>query len=259
MPILNISDEEWLELNVNPERGHEALGFDLPSLPPDEVQKNFTGRSGRPNIELAFQFYSFIRENYLRTDEPTIMDFGSGWGRIARLFLRDTRDIWAVDTHPVALEWMRKTQLPVRVVESKPLPPIPELGATRFDLIYAFSVFSHLSEEYFQSWITHLLSLLKDEGVMVFTTRGLRFLNYIEKNAIRKDVFQDYEKIRSTYDKGDFQFIADRPDTAVLSGSWFGETFIPPQYLDRKFGAQLLDFIQDLKGIDQAVVVLSKS
>lgn len=254
-----ISDKKWFELNLNPGKDILNLGFELPSLPPDDVQKAFTGISGKRNIEQAFAFYTYILKNYVSKKQPVIMDFGSGWGRIARLFLRDTlaENIFAVDPYSVALDWMKNTGLPCRIIKSNPLPPIPSIGIKKFDLIYAFSVFSHLSEEYFNSWMFYLLSLLDENGTIVFTSRGLFFIDYIEKNQIRKSFFKDYNNIRMKYEAGEFQFFGhNRSDE--LNGSWYGEAFIPFQYMEEKYQPYKPRLITDIRGVDQTVFILSK-
>ena len=261
MPRVDIPDEKWFEMNLFPEQGDEPLGFALPTLPPDEVQRNFTGKAGRDNLQQAFSFYKFIRENFLSASSPLVMDFGAGWGRIARFFLRDTipQNLFAVDPLSQAVEWMHATKLPCRIIRSSPLPPIPGLNGAKFDLIYAFSVFSHLSEKYFLAWLDHLLSLLKDDGVMVFTTRGTSFLDYIERDAIKKEVFGDYSALRRRYQRGDFLFFRDRDDSQELSGGFFGEAFIPKQYLLRKLGPGLQEFNEAVPDVHQAVVVLRRT
>jgi hypothetical protein len=254
-----ISDKKWFEMNLNPGNNISNLDFELPSLPPDEVQKAFTGISGKKNIEQAFAFYKFILKNCISKKQPIIMDFGSGWGRITRLFLRDTlaENIFAVDPYSVALDWMYNTKLPCRIIKSNPLPPIPEIGIKKFDLIYAFSVFSHLSEEYFNSWMFYLLSLLDEKGTIVFTTRGMHFINYIEKNEINKNIFKNYKDIKTKYNSGEFQFFGHKRSDE-LDGSWYGEAFIPFQYLEEKYRVYKPRLINDIHGVDQTVFALTK-
>lgn len=254
-----ISDKKWFESNLNPGNNISSFGFVLPSLPPDDVQKAFTGISGKKNIEQAFAFYTYILKNFVSKKQPIIMDFGSGWGRIARFFLRDTlaENIFAVDPYSVALDWMHKTRLPCRIIKSNPLPPIPNIGSKKFDLIFAFSVFSHLSEDYFNCWLFYLLSLLCEKGTIVFTTRGLHFINYIEKNEINAPIFKNYNDIRMRYNSGEFQFFGHKR-TGELDGNWYGEAFIPFQYLEENYRSYKPRLIGDIHGVDQTVFALTK-
>lgn len=257
---VSLSDEEWFEMNLNPQ-GKRLRGLPLPSLPPEEIQTGFTGRAGKDNLLQAFAFYTFLRNRCLSGNpDATIMDFGAGWGRLARFFLRETasENIYAVDPYSMAVEWMTKTNLPCRIVQSTALPPLPIADKIDFDLIYSYSVFSHLNEDYFNLWIPHLISKLKINGFLVFTTRGSAFINYVEKNQLTRDVFRDYQDLRIRYSRGEFLFFPDRPKTADLSGDFFGEAFIPKEYVKAKFPSYFVEFTEQLEHVDQAIVVLRR-
>jgi hypothetical protein len=87
-----IDDQTWFELQFNPEETRAKYHIPMPDLPPDEVQLGFTARTGRVNLQQAFDFYQYVVSKCeLRTKrQPRILDFGGGWGRISRFFLRDT-------------------------------------------------------------------------------------------------------------------------------------------------------------------------
>ena len=153
---------------------------------------------------------------------------------------------------------MRKINLPCKIVHSKPLPPIPNINQTKFDVIYSFSVFSHLTEEYFRSWVAYLMSLLKDDGVLIFTTRGSSFIDHIEKNSIKPALFQNYRELRQRYSNGEFLFFSDRGNSVELSGDFFGNAFIPRQYVERELSSSFLDFTEQVPNVNQAVVVLKR-
>ena len=133
---------------------------------------------GRPNLEQALSFYRYARNaaSLATIQNPAIMDFGAGWGRIARFFLRDVAkpgDITVCDTMPTAIRWLRETGAPFEIIQNAPYPPIAGLDR-RYDLIYSYSVFSHLSEAYACAWLDFLIGRLKPNGALVFTTRGER-------------------------------------------------------------------------------------
>jgi len=190
------------------------------------------------------------------------MDFGAGWGRIARFFLRDTEagNIWAVDPLPDSVAWMQETGLPCVIVKSEPLPPIARVADERFDLIYANSVFSHLPEDYFNSWIPHLLSLLRPQGRLVFTSRGESYLARVEAQSKKpgwkqKEVFGDLSRLRARYAAGEFIFLRNRGDDAALSGSAFGHALGPKTYFEKKYPRRLIEYSEKVPGLSQAVFV----
>jgi hypothetical protein len=270
----NISDEEWFELQFEPERG-ARLGIPIPGFPSDDYQVSFTGLSGRKNLEQAFVFYKYAHEAAGIGDlhSPHVLDFGGGWGRIARFWLRDTppANITVSDTMDLAINLLRETHAPYHVVRNPPYPPM-EYGRT-YDLIYAYSVFSHLSEKYTNAWIDFLLTQLKPSGRLVFTTRGIAFVQavsnikgvseqFIEtqidatKQYLRqmRATFPDPIDLRSRYESGEFQFIPMTHER--LPDDCTGETIIPRIYLEKRYSNSLISFVPDMEFLDQAVVTL---
>jgi hypothetical protein len=268
-------DDTWFELQFNPQEASEKYGIRLPTLPPDEVQLGFTARAGRVNLQQAFSFYKHVR-SITRLQEvkaPKILDFGGGWGRISRFFLRDTNPdrLFIADCMSNAIEWLRKTGNPCRILQNKPQPPIEGLDSD-LDLIYAFSVFSHLSEKSFQDWVAYLLSCLKPNGYLVFTTRGYQFIAQIEQlhreKAASPNLLQDHfgrlreqlplpEVLRERQAKGQFQFYPIG-GAGELTSDFYGEAFIPRSYFEARYREQLKDFNEAVPDVDQSVVVLRK-
>jgi 2-polyprenyl-3-methyl-5-hydroxy-6-metoxy-1,4-benzoquinol methylase len=259
-------DSTWLELQLNPEKANEIYNISLPGLPPDDVQMRFTGLTGLQNLEQAFHFYkhSVLLSNLKQIDNPKILDFGGGWGRVSRFFLRETspQNIWIVDCLTDSIKWLKETQNPCNVIQNSPSPPIEGLEAD-FDLIYAYSVFSHLSEEYFQRWVSYFMSLLKPEGYLVFTTRGRDFighLEYLHQSGSKSYLVQNLphpSHILDRYEKGEFQFYPCAGG-GELTDNFYGEAFIPKQYMKEHYPAYLVDFADNITWQEQNIVTLRK-
>jgi len=271
----NIQDDEWFELQFKPEEARSKYGIILPTLPSDDVQVGFTALCGRVNLQQAFSFYrhvlSICQVNNIKS--PRILDFGGGWGRISRFFLRETKPqfIYIADTMAHAIDCLRATGNPCRVIHNQPRPPIPGLPK-ELDLVVAYSVFSHLSEEYFCAWVDYLLKVLRPGGCLAFTTRGEFFINHLEHlhqhPQQSHEMLQEHhrrlreempspEEIRRCYRDGEFQFYPIG-GARELTSDFFGEAFIPRRYLEQKFGAFLVDFNGEVPNVDQSVVVLRK-
>lgn len=280
LPVMDlrnlIDDDTWFELQFSPEDALRRYGIVLPAFPPDDVQLGFTGRSGRSNLQQAFSFYRYVcavcRLKDLR--EPRILDFGGGWGRISRFFLRDTKPefIFVADCMSEAVHWLHATGNPCNIIKNEPRPPIGGLGEP-LELTYAFSVFSHLSEDYLHAWITYLMDWLRPNGYLVFTTRGHQFIDYVEqlqrKTSPLHGILQEHQtrlqqrlpaaqELRRRHMSGEFQFYP-LGGAGELTPDFFGETFIPRSYLERSYGSALIDFTEDVPDVDQSVVVLQKN
>jgi hypothetical protein len=256
-----ISDQEWFEAIANPDAAAARLSLALPGLPPPDIQRGYNGRSGVANLEEAFAFYRHVRR--LLPADARIMDFGAGWGRVARFFLRDTaaQNIWAVDPMERSIAWMRDTGLPCTMVQSRSLPPIPGAACASFDLIYAHSVFSHLSEEYLRAWVPYLMSLVAARGALVLTTRGRNFISSLRQRSKRpgwwreKKLYKGLGRLGERYEAGEFIFVGDRGERSELSGRHYGQAFVPEAYFRAAFPALRVEFSEDVAGVAQAVIV----
>lgn len=267
-----ISDADWLDLQLEPERALKEYGISLPPLPSDVIQQGFTARSGRENMQHAFAFYKYVlsmADLHGNPTGPRILDFGGGWGRIARLFLRETTPerIVIAEAMQRALDLLKDS--PYTVVRSQPLPPLRTIEGERFDLIIAFSVFSHLSESHFLAWVDYLLKLLEPGKLLVFTGRGQYFIDHIRRlrgglqydpvmaSHIRQ-LIEDLpppEEIEAKYAAGEFQFYGTG-GAGELTKDFFGEAFLPRQYVETHYPKNFVDFVEQLPGLAETTVVL---
>jgi hypothetical protein len=162
------SDEQWFEYNLNPQTW-------IPDLPPANIQIRFTGATGRQNLTQAFEFYKFVLGRLPPGNGARyrILDFGGGWGRILRFFLRDipAERLVLTDCFTDAIDCANSLHPPYKVVKNGVAPPLP-FDRSSVGSCFAFSVFSHLSEKAARNWITHLGEVLVDGGKLFITTRG---------------------------------------------------------------------------------------
>ena len=105
-----------------------------------------------------------------------ILDFGCGCGRTIRQFhYLDSGTLDGTDYNPKLIRWCRRN-LPFAAFGINHLePPLP-YAPEQFDLIYAFSVFTHLPEPLQISWIQELSRILKPQGFLALSTLPLRRL-----------------------------------------------------------------------------------
>ena len=263
-----LDDTSWFELQFHPEEALEKHGIRLPGLPPDEVQMGFTARAGRVNLQQAFSFYRYVCSvsHLNEIKEPTILDFGGGWGRISRFFLRDTRpeSIFIADCMTNAIHWLRTTKNPCNIIKNGPLPPIDGLDKP-LDLIYAFSVFSHLSEQCMRAWVAYFMDCLRPNGFLIFTTRGHQFIEQIDQlhrenspfHARLREQLPTPNVLRERHLKGELQFYPIG-GAGELTPDFYGETFIPRSYFETHYGSVLVDFTEEVPDVDQSIVVLRR-
>jgi SAM-dependent methyltransferase len=101
-----------------------------------------------------------------------ILDFGCGCGRVLRHWhgLRRAR-VFGTDYSPRLAEWCGQN-LPFADVGVNRLAPPLAYPDGKFDLVYAFSVFTHLTEDLQASWMSELARVIKAGGHMLISTHG---------------------------------------------------------------------------------------
>jgi 2-polyprenyl-3-methyl-5-hydroxy-6-metoxy-1,4-benzoquinol methylase len=186
----NIGDYQWLFLNTI---GYRRMGFLrqlLPSMPDADVQARYVGKSGDPALLQAFDAYHLFKDLAAQHGHPiqstsSVLDFGCGWGRILRFFMRDVApaNLVGVDCMPKAIELCRQTNT-VNEFKQVPLLPPSDLQNNSFDLIYLFSVFSHLSEDAHDRWLTEFRRVMKPGGILIATTWPRSFIKARRRVAI---------------------------------------------------------------------------
>jgi hypothetical protein len=270
-----MKDADWFDANVRAATTRQDVHRHMPGAPANEAQIRFTGRSGVENLQQAFDFYRFCRPYFVERESAggsgRILDFGCGWGRIARFWLRDTppSHLWCLDCMADAVELLHTTRMPAHIVKNDPAPPVAGVPAS-FQLIYAFSVFSHLSEALARQWMEFFAQHLEPGGYLIFTTRGQRYLAGLR--GLRVQPPQDEHQIRMLaaapaqeelercYASGKFVFFGTGGG-GELAESFYGEALIPEAWLSafEHLGLKLRKLEQHVAGIDQAIVVMQKA
>lgn len=239
----------------------------LPGFPDDAVQVRFTGASGEVALWHAFRAYRLFRA--LAADHgravpasQAVLDFGCGWGRIIRFFLKDidANRLWGVDANPEIIEICRRNDRWSRFEVVTPSGPTPFADGT-FDLVYSFSVFSHFSEEMHVRWLEEIQRILRPGGLFIATTRPRDFIEQSLLDRIRRPLsrhpeaiagmFRDTHRWLAAYDEGRYCY---EPLPGMVG---WGETCIPKTYVLRHWTKyfSVLDYIDDPARCPQTVIV----
>jgi SAM-dependent methyltransferase len=113
-----------------------------------------------------------------------ILDFGCGCGRVLRYWKAlDRARVSGTDRTSKAAVWCRQN-LPFAEVGVNHLSPPLDYADSQFDLVYALSVFTHLTEHLQVPWMVELARVVKAGGHIVFSTHGAAYshrLNGLER------------------------------------------------------------------------------
>ncbi|MDP9025840.1 MAG: class I SAM-dependent methyltransferase, partial [Candidatus Eremiobacteraeota bacterium] len=180
----DLLEDEWLELLARSADVPLLDGMRMPLFPATDVQRRFVGNSGRNALHEAERFYRLVKNAARQLANPigrdsNVLDFGCGWGRMIRYFLRDVNpaNLYGCDVLPEAVALCRSLDLRANFELIEPAPPsrFPDM---MFHVIFAYSVFSHLSEDLHMAWIREISRILRPNGILVATTHSRRFIDY---------------------------------------------------------------------------------
>jgi SAM-dependent methyltransferase len=106
-----------------------------------------------------------------------MLDFGCGCGRILRHWeCLSAIEIHAADQNEELAGWCDRNLPFVSVSRSSPLPPLP-YQHDAFDVVYAVSVFTHLTEQVQLLWLAELARIIRPGGLLLLTVHGDRYLD----------------------------------------------------------------------------------
>ena len=251
-----VSGDAWRWLNLEGRERCSFLERYLPSLTGDpDFEEMLTATGGLATGYVIYELFKRIYEQHAQplVPESRVLDFGCGWGRIIRFFLKDVAPerLVGVDRFSGARAASRQTNRWSRFVGCETLPPT-DLEPESFDLIYAYSVFSHLSEESHLRWLAEFERLLRPGGILIVTTFPRAVLEGTSPEVAGR--FEPLDLALDSYDRGEYCYRVHRPDDPH-----YGDTLIPEAYVRANWGEHLavLEYLPS-PGVAQNVVVCKK-
>lgn len=108
-----------------------------------------------------------------------VLDFGCGCGRVLRYWEGHAGTVSGSDRDGGAVEWCSANLQFARIVRNDLAPPLPHADAS-LDLVYALSVFTHLTQELQTAWRDELRRVLRPGGRLLLTTHGRSYVPRLE-------------------------------------------------------------------------------
>ncbi|MBI5434650.1 MAG: glycosyltransferase [Planctomycetes bacterium] len=119
------------------------------------------------------EFVDALRPHRAPSAIASVLDWGAGCGRVSG-FLRSVQPTWRVtccDVDADAVAWAREQHRGARFDVSPFEPPLAyEAGS--FDLVLAYSVFTHFERAQQTAWLTELARVLEQGGFLIATVQG---------------------------------------------------------------------------------------
>ena len=189
-----------------------------PPLPPRRLMVRVAGtadpdwflRSGRAA-------YDAIADEVPLTEISAVLDFGCGCGRVTRYWSDHHGSVAGSDVNAGAIAWCR-INLPFARFETNGLAPPLAYADASFDLVYALSVFTHLTPDLQTAWRDELRRVLKPGGRLLLTTHGRSYRPRLDAGE------------RAAFDRGELVV-----RWANLPGSNLCSAYHPEAYLRESF------------------------
>lgn len=267
-----LSDEQWLEALHGSVEGQALDGHFLPGFIDPEMQRIYVGSSGVAALNEANRFIrlmlDYARDNGLVFDERTrAVDFGSGWGRYTRFMLKYIQpdNLYGLEVNPGMTEHCRKAFGMGNFLKVENFPPC-DLREDLVDLIFGYSVFSHLAPDCADAWIKEFARITRPGALVLMTTQGRDFIEFCRRirasndrshpwYANLADSFVDPEQAYGDYDAGAFLHAG----FGQYDGT-YGESLISRGYIEQNWleDFELIDFVDDRHVLPQALFVLRR-
>lgn len=193
-----------------------------------------------------------------------VLDFGCGDGMMLRHFreVAESGEAWGVDINGSQMVWcQRHLSPPFKFATTTSFPHLPfEEGY--FDLIYSFSVFTHICD-LAEAWLLELRRILRRGGVLYLTVHDNHTIDLIYKKN-RGFLFEqlcDAEKLLSFKDSDFAMFTCNRvPGGGIEHEARQAQVFYDLDYLCQHWGNYLkVVSTTEEAYVHQTAIVLQKT
>jgi SAM-dependent methyltransferase len=169
-------------------RGRRVTATDGIPLPPRRLMvrvamtadADWFLRSGRAG-------YDAIAAHVDLDDIGAVLDFGCGCGRVTRYFHDFAGEVAGSDVSAEAIAWCRDN-LEFGAFATNRIEPPLAFDDESFDLVYALSVFTHLTDDLQLAWRDELRRVLRPGGSLLLTTHGTSYVPRLD--AHERDRFE---------------------------------------------------------------------
>ena len=176
--------------------------------PPKELVLE-TGASNRKQLEQMFRrgygfadryhavgravllnwFEVLERHSFNLRTMGAVLDFGCGTGRLLQHFRHiDGLRRVGTDANPRMTEWCSRHLDGIETHNNRLEPPLDFAEEESFDLVYAFSVFTHIPIHLQEPWLAELRRVLRPGGFLLCTVAGSWLLSMFLKPEDRADL-----------------------------------------------------------------------
>lgn len=244
---------DWLELN-------ERLIFEQPELrkhvapfPPPHLMQVVSGLTSE--TDFALHGTTIFRAVQDASPKPldnfkSILDFGCGCGRLARMFKGYSGKYSGCDIDGRLVDWINGNLAYMQAEQTQPNGPLP-FGKDSFDAVISISVFTHLNEESQHFYLSELARTTQSGAYLFLTIHGERAIaRAIEEDRIFRMLAISIEGLDAAavgMNAGKHNFILQETGHLTTSDYEYGITFIPSSHVKRVW-TEYFDIVEIVSG-----------
>jgi SAM-dependent methyltransferase len=236
LPLLKtLGLDAWGELLWSmPNDKYPNLAALLPKMSSEAIQNAWTGTHGKTllNQTIPFVRYLLSVSNYHANQNNglKVLDYGCGYGRISRLMLKyvSTEDLFGADPWQESIDLVHESGFGENFKLTDEVPPNLPYGINSFDLIWAFSVFTHLSPEVAKISLETLSRYLAKKGSLVITLRPIEYWEM--RNDLSTKIVKE---LRASHKKTGTSFLPHNREVVGSYGITYGDTTISLETLEK--------------------------
>lgn len=237
--ISGLTESQWKNLYLEHARGGRA---DIIPFPKEEIQVITNGQKAEITAKGAISILDCVMSciSEVFTPSPSIkemhiLDYGCGWGRMTRLlpFYFDIERITGVDVDERLINSANELLPFMNHKKIKSMEALPFEEAS-FDIVFANSVFSHLSEKSALFTLAELSRILRKGGILIISIlEQSNMANFYSNNKKQRDwitkILGQQEEAISKLQKEGFVWGDTRRwheyGIAIISDNWIAKCF----------------------------------
>jgi len=268
--------DEWAQLNRVEVFKDPALREFVGPFPPVALMQNTTGLTRESDFAShgADFWIALSGASPKKLSEfDSVLDFGCGCGRLARMFKGHPGRIAGCDIDHRHVEWC---DLAIDYMDAKLShvhPPVP-FADNAFEAVISISIFTHLNESSQDEFLQELARMCRSDGLLFLTVHGQRALDRAVSEPVIRDMLsvpeESFQRARAEFANGRHAFILQqghlttigKHDTlanSLISEPFeYGITFIPKRHIDERWSKwfHVLDYRSGAIHDFQDIVVL---
>ena len=210
-----------------------------------------------PSFKERYDFYPLQRFEHILnrcdrslTNFNSVLEFGCGEGRLIQnvINLIPEAEIYGCDVIQELVDQCKRKFPRGHFIHNDVKPPI-DFNDNQFDLIYTYSVFTHLTEENHLAWLQEFSRILKPGGVMIHSVKSYKFIRraqlFSPENLPPYQLFEPLEEFEA---KHPYHYVIDNPETPE-----YGLTTISKKYIQSKWPSYTkMEIIEYAEGFIEA-------